>query len=92
MDLKRKKKIGKNRGQDPDSYCLKIIKVAFNIASEATFIFWVDQSTTVCNAKNGQFGEFLKSSGLRSNSVTRQVIFKSTKICQKCQNWMDRES
>ena len=32
------------------------------------------------------FGEFLKTSSLRSNSVTRQVNFKWTKIGRKCQN------
>ena len=38
------------------------------------------------NAKNGPFGEFLKTWSLRSNSVTRQVNFKRTKIGEKCQN------
>ena len=33
------------------------------------------------------FGEFLKTWSLRSNSVTRQVIFNRTKIGGKCQNW-----
>ena len=33
------------------------------------------------------FGEFLKTWSLRSNSVTRQVNFKRTKIDEKCQNW-----
>ena len=32
------------------------------------------------------FGEFLKTWSLRSDSVTRQVIFKRTKIGGKCQN------
>ena len=32
------------------------------------------------------FGEFLKSWSLRSNSVTRQVNFNTTKIGEKCQN------
>ena len=32
-----------------------------------------------------QFGEFLKTWSLRSNSVTRQVSFNSTKIGGKCQ-------
>ena len=32
------------------------------------------------NAKNAQFGEFLKSRSLQSNSVTRQVNFNKTKI------------
>ena len=33
-----------------------------------------------------QFGEFLKTWSLRSNSVTRQVSFNRTKIGGKCQN------
>ena len=33
------------------------------------------------------FGEFLKTWILRSNSVTRQVIFNRTKNGEKCQNW-----
>ena len=37
-------------------------------------------------AKNGQFGEFLKTWNLRSNSVTRQVTFYATKIVGKWQN------
>ena len=32
------------------------------------------------------FGEFLKTWSLRSNSVTRQVTFKKTKIGGNCQN------
>ena len=32
------------------------------------------------------FGEFLKTLSLRSNSVTRQVNFNRTKIGGKCQN------
>ena len=38
------------------------------------------------NAKNGQFGEFLKNWSWRSNSATRQVNFNETKIGWKCQN------
>ena len=37
--------------------------------------------------KMGHFGEFLKTWSLRSNSVTRQISFKRTKIGGKCQNW-----
>ena len=32
-------------------------------------------------------GQFLKTWSLRSNSVTRHVIFNRTKIGEKCQNW-----
>ena len=37
-------------------------------------------------SKMVQFGEFLETSNLRSNSVTRQVSFNRTKIGGKCQN------
>ena len=37
--------------------------------------------------KNAQFGEFLKTWSLRSNSVTRQVNFNRKKIGGNCQNW-----
>ena len=36
------------------------------------------------------FGEFLNTWSLRSNSVTRQVIFNKTKIDEKCQNFKMR--
>ena len=42
-------------------------------------------------AKHGQFDEFLKTLGLWSNNVTRQVNFDLAKIGGKCQNqtfWM----
>ena len=64
------------------SRCLKITeKVSFNI----TFTFWVDKSS-VNRSKMVNFGEFLKTWSLRSNSVTRQVNFNRTKIGGKCQN------
>ena len=34
-----------------------------------------------------QFGKFMKTWSLRSNSVTRQVTLNRTKIGWKCQNW-----
>ena len=70
------------------SQCLKITwKVAFNIASYgATFTFWVDKSSSK-KPKIVNFDDFLKTWNLRSNSVTRQVIFVRTKIGGKCQNW-----
>ena len=41
--------------------CLKIIeKVAFNIASEASYVYILNGKEFVENAKNSQFGEFLK--------------------------------
>ena len=53
-------------------------------AKRATFTFWVDKSYSKM-AKMVHFGEFLKTWSLRSNSVTRQVSFR-TKIGGKCQN------
>ena len=48
-------------------------KVSFNIASEASF---------VKNSKNGQFGGFLKTWSLRSNSVSRKVTFIGQKLVE----------
>ena len=60
--------------------CLKITeKVAFNIASEASYVY-----IFIKNTKNGQFGEFYKIK--LSHSVTRQVNFNRTKIDEKCPN------
>ena len=54
--------------------CLKITeRVSFNIASEASYVYILSEQKLIKNAKNGQFGEFLKTWSLRSNSVTRQV-------------------
>ena len=36
------------------------------------------------------FGDFLKTRSLQSNSVTRQVTFNQTKIGRKCQNHYSR--
>ena len=54
-------------------------------AKWATFTFWVDKSSLKM-PKMVNFGEFLKTWSLRSNSVTRQVSFYRTKIGGKCQN------
>ena len=65
----------------------KLLKKSHSIirAKRATFTFWADKSSSK-NAKNGTYGEFLKAWSLKSNSVTRQVIFYTTKIGAKCQN------
>ena len=49
-------------------------------AKRATFTLYIEI------AKNIQFGEFLKTRSLQSNSVTRQVNFDKTKIGGKWQN------
>ena len=54
-------------------------------AKRATFTFWVDKSW-IKMPKMVHFGEFWKTWSLRSNSVTRHVSFKRTKIGGKCQN------
>ena len=42
--------------------CLKITeKVAFNIASEASYVYILRGQKFPKNAKNGQYGEFLKT-------------------------------
>ena len=41
--------------------CLKISKkVAFNIASEANYVYILSGQKLIKNAKNGRFGKFLK--------------------------------
>ena len=55
-------------------------KVAFNNASEASYVYILSSQKLIKNAKNGLIGEFLKTWSLRSNSVTRQVTFNWTKI------------
>ena len=54
-------------------------------AKRAMLTFWVDKSKLKM-PKIVHFGEFLKTWSLRSNSVTRQVIFNRTKIGRKRQN------
>ena len=51
-----------------------------------SYIYNLSGQKLIKNAKNGQFGKFLKNWSLRSNSVTRQVSFNRTKIVGKCQN------
>ena len=42
--------------------CLKIIeKVAFNIASEASYVYILSGQKLIKNAKNSQFGDFCKA-------------------------------
>ena len=48
-------------------------------AKRATFTICVEK-TSLKNAQNTQFDEFLKTYSLRSNSVTKRVSFKRTKI------------
>ena len=63
--------------------CLIITeKVSFNIASEASYVYISNGQKFIQNANNSIFWWVLKSWSLRSNSVTRQVIFNRTKI--KC--------
>ena len=64
--------------------CLKISeKVAFNIASEASYVYILNGQKLIKNAKNGQFWRILKIWNLRSNSVTRKVNFNRKKIGEK---------
>ena len=72
--------------EEMTSRCLKITeKVSFNMASEASYVYLLDKSLSKV-PKMIHFGEFLKTSSLRSNSVTRQVTFIKTKINRNCQN------
>ena len=56
--------------------CLKITKkVAFNIASEASYVYILSGQKFIKDAKNGQFWRVFENLNLLSNSVTRQVNF-----------------
>ena len=48
-------------------------------AKRAKFTYWEDKSSLKM-PKRVNFGEFLKTRSLRSNSVTKQVNFDRTKI------------
>ena len=61
-------------------------KVAFNIASEASYVYILSGQKLIKNAKMVHFDEFLKTWSFRSNSVTRQLSFNRSKIGGKCQN------
>ena len=61
--------------------CLKITeKVAFNIASEASYVYILSGQKLIKMPKMVHFGEFLKI--LRLNSVTRQVAFITRKLVE----------
>ena len=63
------------------SQWLKIVqKVAFNIASEASYVYNLSRQKFIKSAKGVHFIEFLKTWSLRKNSVSRQVTFNRTKI------------
>ena len=71
----------------PKIRCLKTTeKVSFNIASEASYVYNLSWQKFTKSDKEVTFVEFLKTWSLRSNSVTRQVSFKKTKIGGKRQN------
>ena len=56
-------------------------KVAFNIASEASYVYIMNGQKFIKNAKMVNFSEFLKTCNLRSNSITGQVtLIHITKI------------
>ena len=58
--------------ESPNIRCMIITeKVAFNISSEASYIYLLSRPKLIKVTKNGPFGEFLKTWSLRSNSVTR---------------------
>ena len=60
------------------------IKVSFNIASEASYVYILSGQKYIKDAKNYQFDEL----SLQLNSVTRNVNFKMTKLLEnaKIQN------
>ena len=61
--------------------CLKITeKVAFYIASEASYVYILNGQKLIKNAKNGPFWRVFE------NSINRQVSLNRIKIDGKCQN------
>ena len=67
----------------PSSQWFKITeKVSFNIASEASYVYILSRQKFMKNAKNGKWGELLKTWNLRSNSVTRQVNLNWTQLME----------
>ena len=60
-------------------------KVAFNIASETSYVYILSGQKFIKNAKNGQFWQVFENLSLWSNSVTRQVTINKTQIGGKCQ-------
>ena len=62
-------------------------KGAFNIASEASCTYILSVQKFMKNTQNILFQRVFENLILWSNSVTRQVNFKKTKIGGKCQNW-----
>ena len=78
-----------SRNRDPKrrKQCFKITQkclILLKIASEASYVYILSGQKFIKNAKNGQFGDFLKTGSLRSNSVTRQDNFNRAKISRKC--------
>ena len=64
-------------------------KVSFNIASEVSLVYILSGQKFIKNTKNGSNGKFLKTLSLQSNSVTRQVNYKtfiSWKVCGNPKN------
>ena len=67
--------------------CLKITeKVAFNIASELSYIYILSGQNLIEIAKFGSIWRVFENWSGRSNSVTRQINIIRTKIGGKCQN------
>ena len=58
-------------------------KVSLNTVSEASYVYILSGQKFIKLTKKVNFGEFLKTWGLRSNSVIRQVTFNRTKIDEK---------
>ena len=56
-------------------------KVAFNIASEASYVCTLNGKKLIKNAQNGPFLRFFENLTLAvKNSVTRKITFNKTKI------------
>ena len=67
--------------------CLKITpKVAFNIASEASCVYFLSRQKFIKNAKNGRFGRVFENLKFAVKQCYQKVNFNWTKSVGKCQN------
>ena len=60
------------------------IKVSFNFASEASYVYILSGQKFIKNAKNCQFWRLFENLKIVVNQCYQRVIFNLTKIGQKC--------
>ena len=66
--------------------CLKITeKVLFNFASEASYVYILNGQNFMKNAKNGQFGEFVKTKACGQTVLPDRSILIEQKLVENAQ-------